>query len=136
MKYYCLEEFKAEFERLIKKKSYRSLERDMIEAFFDKSIGELRAGTRLNNSSEAPFIKKRVGGSGGFRFYYYLLIDRERLYFLFVHPKTGPLGSENITDESKAYIYKGVLEAIKVNELYSVEKSSDGKSLQFRSFQS
>ncbi len=132
MKYYCLEEFRAEFERLIKKKPYRSLGRDMIEAFFDKSISELRAGTRLNNSSDAPYIKKRVGGGGGFRFYYYLLIDEERLYFLFVHPKTGPFGSENITDESKAYIYKRVIEAIKSNDLYIVEKSTDGGSIQFR----
>jgi hypothetical protein len=37
-----------------------------------------------------------------------LIIKDEKLYLMFVHPKTGALGSENITDESKAYLYKKV----------------------------
>jgi hypothetical protein len=39
---------------------------------------------------------------------------------MFLHPKTGSLGYENITDESKAYLYKKVLECIKTNDLYEV----------------
>jgi hypothetical protein len=39
-----------------------------------------------------------------------------------VHPKTGSLGSSNITDEHKANIYKDVLESIKANDLYIVSK--------------
>ena len=35
---------------------------------------------------------------------------------MFVHPKTGSLGYENITDDSKAYLYKKVLECIKTKE--------------------
>ncbi len=39
---------------------------------------------------------------------------------MFLHPKTGSLGYENITDESKALLYKKVLECIKTNNLYEV----------------
>jgi hypothetical protein len=39
---------------------------------------------------------------------------------MFVHPKTGSEGSDNITDESKAKIYKDVLEAIKTNNLFNI----------------
>jgi hypothetical protein len=39
---------------------------------------------------------------------------------MFIHPKTGSLGYENITDESKALLYKKVLECIKTNNLYEV----------------
>ncbi len=40
---------------------------------------------------------------------------------MFVHPKTGSLGAENINDESKAYLYKKILNCIKSGDLYKIE---------------
>ncbi|MEQ6118567.1 hypothetical protein [Reichenbachiella sp. MALMAid0571] len=129
MDIYCIEEFKKEFEQLISKKNYRSLTKDIIEYFFDKNIDGLKSGTRLNNNDETPYIKKRIGGRGGFRLYFLLIIRKESLYLLFVHPKTGPDGSQNITDEAKAKLYKRVLECIKSNFLYRLEV--EGNKLKF-----
>ena len=56
MEIFCLEDFKVEFDKLLKKKHYRTLERDTIEYFFEKSIEDLHSGTRLNNSETAPYI--------------------------------------------------------------------------------
>lgn len=120
MNIYCLDDFKVEFEKLNSKKSYNSIESDLIEYFFDKSVQELSSGTRLNNNDDTPYIKKRLRGSGGFRCYFLLIIKNESLYLMFVHPKTGSKGSENITDESKAYLYKKVLECIKSEDLYKL----------------
>ncbi len=39
---------------------------------------------------------------------------------MFVHPKTGSLGYDNITDESKALLYKKVLQCIHTNDLYEL----------------
>ncbi len=39
---------------------------------------------------------------------------------MFLHPKTGSLGYENITDDSKVLLYKKVLESIKNKNLYEV----------------
>ena len=52
-------------------------------------------------------------------------MKHENIYLMFLHPKTGSLGYENITDDSKALLYKKVLECIKTNNLYqvSVEKN-------------
>ncbi len=116
----CLEDFKVEFEKLKKKNSYSSIEQDIIEYFFDKEIQQLTSGTRLNNSDDTPYIKKRLNGSGGFRIYLLLIIKNEKVYLMFLHPKTGSLGYENITDHSKALLYKKVLECIKTNDLYKV----------------
>jgi hypothetical protein len=116
----CLEDFKIQFERLKKKNSYSSVESYIIEYFFNKNISQLTSGTRLNNSDDTPYIKKRISGSGGYRVYFLLLIKDEKLYLMFLHPKTGSLGYENITDESKALLYKKVLEAIQSNNLYNV----------------
>lgn len=120
MHIYCLDSFKDEFEKLNSKKSYHTIESDIIEYFFNKSIQELSSGTRLNNSDDTPYIKKRLRGSGGFRCYFLLIIKNESLYLMFVHPKTGSKGSENITDKSKAYLYKKVLECIKSKDLYKL----------------
>ena len=120
MNIYCLDDFKVVFEKLNSKKSYNTIESDLIEFFFNKSVEELSSGTRLNNSDDTPYIKKRLRGSGGFRCYFLLIIKNESIYLMFVHPKTGSKGSENITDESKAYLYKKVLECIKSEDLYKL----------------
>lgn len=127
----CIEDFKVEYEKLLKKNYYKDIQEELISYFFDKSIEELCSGVRLNNNEDAPYIKKRLGGSGGYRVYYYALIKDERIYLMFVHPKTGNLGSENITDESKSHLYKKVLECINNKNFYEVSKSIDGKKLQF-----
>ncbi|MDD7886332.1 hypothetical protein [Flavivirga sp. 57AJ16] len=131
MELYCLEDFKVEFEKLKSKKSYRTIEQEIINYFFDKTLALLRSGTRLNHSDEVPYIKKRLGGRGGFRIYFLLVIKNESLYLMFVHPKTGTQGSENITDESKAYLYKKVLECIESEDLYKLSLDDSKKKIQF-----
>lgn len=74
MEIFCLEDFKVEFEKLSSKKSYNSLEQDIIDYFFNKSFQQLCSGTRLNNSEKTPYIKKRLKGRGGFRFYFLLIL--------------------------------------------------------------
>lgn len=132
IKIFCLPEFKVEFDKLKTKKSYNSIEKDVINYFFGKTVQELSSGTRLNNSRETPYIKKRINGKGGFRFYFLLIIKDENLYLMFVHPKTGSLGVENITDESKAYLYKKILECIKNEELYTLELDGERKNIVFK----
>lgn len=118
---YCLPLFKDEFHKLLKKRAYKNLQEEIINYIFNQEFEQLFSGTRLNGSSATPYIKKRLDGSGGYRLYYLLVKEKEeRVYLMFVHPKTGTLGSDNITDESKAKLYKDVLEAIKTNVLYRV----------------
>jgi hypothetical protein len=124
MTVFCLEEFKVQFEKLKKNNSYSSVEEDIIEYFFEKEISQLSSGTRLNNSDGTPYIKKRLNGRGGFRVYFLLVIRNEKIYLMFLHPKTGSLGYENITDDSKSLLYKKVLEKIKANDLYEVTVES------------
>ena len=131
MEIYCIEDFKVEFEKLISKKSYSSLAREIIDYFFNKPCNELCSGTRLNNSDETPYIKKRLGGRGGYRVYFLLIMKYERLYLMFVHPKTGSMGYENINDESKALLYKKVLNCIKSENLYKIQINKSNTTLVF-----
>ncbi|MDE0472495.1 MAG: hypothetical protein OXH57_11195 [Ekhidna sp.] len=131
MELYCLEDFKVEFEKLKSKKSYQTIEQEIINYFFDKTLEQLRSGTRLNRNDEVPYIKKRLGGRGGFRIYFLLVIKKESLYLMFLHPKTGTQGSENITDESKSYLYRKVLKCIQSENLYKLSIDDSKKKIQF-----
>ena len=131
MEIFCLEDFKDELDKLKVKKAYRTLEKDIIYYFFNKPIQDLNSGTRLNNSDETPYIKKRLRGSGGYRVYFLILIKKENIYLMFIHPKTGPDGAENITDESKSALYKKVLASIKTNDLYKVTLNKTQDSILF-----
>jgi len=121
MRIYCIEDFKNEFVKLTSKSSYKHLEPEAIKYFFNKPVKDLLSGIRLNHSNEAPYIKKRIGGSGGFRCYFLVLIKNESLYLMFVHPKSGAKGSSNVKDDSKAYLYKKVLSCIKEKKLYELK---------------
>jgi len=132
MKLFCLEDFKVEFEKLKSKRSYKEVEKEIINYFFDKTVEDLQSGTRLNHSIDSPYIKKRLGGRGGFRIYFLLIIKDDCLYLMFLHPKTGVRGSENITDESKSYLYKKVLGCIKSGELYKLELNEKGNKIIFK----
>jgi hypothetical protein len=116
------------------KNSYKTLEQEVIDYFFEKTAEELCSGVRLNHSIEVPYIKKRLGGRGGFRVYYLLVIKNESLYFMFVHPKSGSAGAENITDESKAFLYKKVLECIESNDLYRMDLDESKRKILFEKF--
>ena len=131
MNIYCLEDFKVEFEKFKSKKSYNSFEQEIISYFFNKTKEELCSGTRLNLSEDAPYIKKRLKGSGGFRCYFLLVLKGENLYLMYAHPKTGSMGASNIDDKSKAYLYKKVLTCIKSNDLYHLELNDNAKSIKF-----
>lgn len=121
MQIFCTEAFKTEFNKLKRKNSYNGIEKDIIEYFFNKTASELSSGSLLNASSETPYIKKRLEGRGGFRAYFLLIIKNDCLYLMFIHPKTGSLGYENISNDFKASIYKDVLEAIKTSNLYKLD---------------
>lgn len=131
MELFCLEDFKVEFDKLKSKKSYKTIEHEIINFFFGKSTEQLCSGVRLNHSVEVPYIKKRLGGRGGFRAYFLLVIKNDSLYLMFVHPKTGSRGSDNITDESKAYLYKKVLECIQSEDLYKLSLNESKKKIIF-----
>ena len=115
MDIYCTEEFYKSFETLRGQKAYRGLENEISEYFLGKPIEEILSGKRLNNSTTHPIIKKRLNGSGGYRIYYLIKISDSFVLLLFVHPKTGPEGGENITDEHYTFISKQAFEAMSKN---------------------
>jgi hypothetical protein len=132
MEIFCLEDFKKEFDKLSRKKAYKTLEQAIIDYFFNNSISDLKSGTRLNNCDLTPYIKKRLRGSGGYRIYFLILIKKKNVYLMFLHPKTGPDGADNITDESKSMLYKKVLECIKTNNLFKLITDDTKSTILFK----
>lgn len=120
MTVFCTPEFKIEYEKLTKSKSYRNLGKNIIETFLDKNISDCMSGTRLNGHAINPFIKKRIEGSGGYRIYLLLIIKNDSLYLTFLHPKTGSAGYDNISDDKKSKLLENTYECIYNNKLFKI----------------
>lgn len=119
MEIYCLQEFKSKFEKLKKKNSYLSIEREIIDNFFGKKpLDFFKQGSRITGTAEIPFIKKRISGSGGWRIYYLLLIKDGKLYLMYIHPKTGSMALENIGENFEKTLYDEILSCIKSNDIF------------------
>lgn len=50
---------------------------------------------------------------------------------MFLHPKTRAMGAENITDESKAHLYKKILDCIKSEDLYKLTLDKGKNKINF-----
>lgn len=131
MKIFATLEFKDEFEKLIKNKSYKYLSKEIITNYLDVAFSTTLSGTKLNGDSPNPFIKKRIGGSGGSRLYLLAVVIKEAIYFTFVHPKSGALGYENINDDKKTQLLKDVYESIKTGNVLEVSCCSERKTILF-----
>lgn len=120
MRIFSTQEFKSEFEKLSKKNSYKYLSTEIITSYFDKNITECLDGTRLNGHSINPFIKKRLGGSGGARLYLLAVIKEDAIYFSFLHAKSGASGFDNISNAKKTQLLNDVVDAIRKNNLFEI----------------
>ncbi len=130
MKIFCTAEFEKIFKRLSKKNAYRDLEKEIVEYFFAENI-DFSGGRRLGGHAENPYIKKRLGGSGGYRTYFYIIVKDNSLYLMFLHPKTGPDGSTNITDEVKTQLLRDLISDIKSKRLLCLTKHESKEQLVF-----
>lgn len=72
MEVFCLERFRIEYFKLIKKNSYKNLTEEIISYFFESPKDQLISGARLNQSKGSPYIKKRLKGRGGYRCYIFI----------------------------------------------------------------
>jgi len=120
MKVYCLPEFKEECDKLLKNNSYLDLNKEIAKFFHGRKFEDCLTGTNLNQSADAPHIKKDIGGRGGYRLYYVALRKKEEIYFGFVHPKTGSKGSSNTQDDFRLTIPKKIYKAIEQKELLQI----------------
>jgi len=130
MEIYCLPGFKKVYEKLLKNNSYTNLTQEIINCFHEKNFSDCLTGRNLNQSAVSPYIKKDIGGRGGYRLYYLALTKQNKIYFGFVHPKTGADGSTNTKDEYRAELIKSILDAIQNDDLLRVVISAT--SIQFK----
>jgi hypothetical protein len=122
MEIYCTVEFKFEFDKLMRKNSYKNLETALVEYFFakDLQIENLKLGRNLIKNNENPFIRNRILGSSGYRCYHYLLIKDNKVYLTYIHPKTGVRGVSNTEKSKNKLLLNNLIDDIKNNNLITV----------------
>ena len=96
MSVYITEEFVSEVSSLLKSTSHQDCEKEIIKHIFNSSLEEIKlnGSKRLGGDpNKSPFLRKRIetenaGKSSGYRLYFWLMIEEENVYLLFIHPKT------------------------------------------------
>lgn len=131
MKLYFLPEFKTEYLKIKKNKKYPDIEQVFRDSFFDKSYEDCAHGDTLYGPVELPFLKKRVPDAGGYRFYFLACPETKCVYFTHVHPKTGPLGYDNVGPIYKKEIHNKALQAFKQGSIQTVYVNEKTKVIEF-----
>ncbi len=115
MAVFLTDEFISEVKSILKSKSHSDCETAIIESIFKSSIDDImKVGSpkRLGGDpNKSPFIRKRIstegaGKSGGYRLYFWILIQQKNIYLLFIHPKSGRRSGTNITVEKQKELVK------------------------------
>lgn len=132
MKLYCLPEFKSEYLKIKKNKKYPDIEEVFRDSFFDKSFDDCVHGDMLCGPIELPFLKKRVPDAGGYRFYFLACPETKCVYLTHVHPKTGPLGYENIGPKYKKEVHNKALQAFKGGSILTLSINEKSKEVEFK----
>lgn len=137
MKVFSTPEFKNEFEKLIRKNAYKYITEEIITTYLlHNELKNCLIGTKLNGHSPNAFIKKRLGGSGGSRMYLLVVIKNEAIYLSFIHPKSGALGYENISNNKKTQLLNNLEFCIKKNDLFKLSCCKSQKQIVFNDYDS
>lgn len=131
MNVYVSKEFKKRFLKLKKKPSYKDIGSLISQLFFDKNFSDLLSGARIHSIPGKSFIKKRLGGRGGFRIYYIAEETTENIFLLFIHPKYGPFAQSNIQSEEKVSCLRELKEGKRNKTLLLCEKVSGSGEISF-----
>ena len=109
MDFFTTEEFIIEVTKLLKSKSHFDCEIEIISSILSSNIEQIKniACKRIGgDANKSPFLRKNVetsngGKSGGYRLYFWLMVQDEDVFLLFIHPKKGRYSSPNITPKKQ-----------------------------------
>lgn len=133
MPVFITEGFVVAVNQLLKSSSHQDCELEIIKHIFNSSINDIKLNgcKRLGGDpNKSPFLRKRIettntGKSSGYRLYFWLMIEEENVYLLFIHPKTGRRAGTNLTDEKQKELVKTFIYYRKNNLFTQVELQND-----------
>lgn len=127
MQYFFQQDFISTVSNLLKKKSYKDVEKALIEDVFKIPKERLFtncAANRLNPSAKNPIVKMRIasnkGKSSSYRLYFFVIIADKKIYFGHIYPKTGTKGQEALSAKEENIVIKSLLKDVKSNTLEEV----------------
>jgi hypothetical protein len=124
MEVFCLTEFKTSYQTLSKNNSYSNL-KNLINTELINSQTPEKHASKISGTPEIPYLKKRLGGSSGYRTYcLYLKVDG-KLFLANIYPKIGSKKKNTIGPAEEKRLYNALLTAIKAEQYYSVKFEKD-----------
>lgn len=132
MQVYVTHTVAAEIVKIEKKPSYANL-RLLLYKFVisHPTAASCLIGTRLNIGAAWPFVKVRLGGRGGYRLYYSILIKEEELIISAVYPKFGALSIKTLGPEATNRAYSEAITSCKSRNMLPVTLDHEKQSIIF-----
>jgi hypothetical protein len=134
VKIFCTDRVKKDITKLSKKSSYSNL-KSLIYEFISKreSIEDWMDGSRIHiGNPNFICVKKRLGGSGGYRMYYLLTIKDEEITVAAIYPKTGSKGGSDLSDYGKTACIGEALDQIIENSRWRIDLNSVDLTIEFK----
>lgn len=133
MKIYASKTYLNEFNKLAKKKKgpYCTIEKDVKDWFKEHNTFEKiwKSNYPLRESGPIRINKVRIsnsqfkkGSSSGFRLITFCNESTKTVGLLYIFPKTGPSGMDNINDEFEKKLIKSYLEECKANTIFCLKE--------------
>lgn len=119
--------------KLEKKPSYS----DLRLLFYDyickhPSFQDWDSSARLSNMSPIPHIRIRLGGRGGYRVYYVLILKNDEVIISGLHPKTGKKQKSTFSNEEIKASLREALSACRSRDLMlPITLDHDNKTIIF-----
>ena len=134
MKIFCTNRVKKDIEKLEKKPSYSNL-RSLLFNYMSKkkTTQDWMEGTRIFlGNPNFICVKKRLGGSGGYRMYHLITINEDEVTIAALYPKTGSKGGSDLTDDGKTSCIGEALDQISEKNRWEIVLDTNPDSLSFK----
>ncbi|KAA6345418.1 hypothetical protein EZS27_007016 [termite gut metagenome] len=109
IEFYSISDFRRQVIRLLKKKEYSEVEKEIKNEFKGKTIEDIRInrGILVRETGFFKIIKLRLSDkkrnlskSNGYRLIYLVFKNKEMVIFLFVYPKRGNMGIITVSEQT------------------------------------
>lgn len=133
MKIFCTDRVKQDILKLGKKSSYSNLNKLLFDYISEKNtLEEWKSGSRIYlGNPNFICIKKRLGGSGGYRMYYLLTIKGDEITIAAIYPKTGSKGGSDLSDFGKTACIGEALDQITEANRWHITLDIKGETVKF-----
>ena len=120
MDFFATQYFLSQLQKLRKIKSYKDIDNFLADNFVNVSVNtiKMKGTTNLNGLKVRPYLKKILGGKGGYRIYF-IVVDDVQVIFVALSAKKGSRAVD-FSKQQWTMFYRKAVESISDRSIQEV----------------